>query len=120
MFKSADNANGVLINADKGTDNDNATNKGTDNANKGSDNDNATNKGTDSPVRTISNQFHADVQKSLRDSHLTITPIRAPPRHAESRRRCGTGEPSPGADVARVNPLSARMWQRRAQSQSTP
>jgi hypothetical protein len=32
------------------------------------------------------------------------------------RRRCGRGEPSPGADVAGVSPVPAHMWQRRAQS----
>ena len=28
----------------------------------------------------------------------------------QSRRRCGTGEPSPGADVARVSQVPAQMW----------
>ena len=35
---------------------------------------------------------------------------------AQSRRRCGSGEPSPGADVAAASPVLAQMWQRRAQS----
>ncbi len=28
----------------------------------------------------------------------------------QSRRRCGWGEPSPGADVGRVSPVPAQMW----------
>ena len=32
--------------------------------------------------------------------------------YAQSRRRCGSGEPSPGADVAAVSPVSVQMWQR--------
>jgi hypothetical protein len=35
---------------------------------------------------------------------------------ARSRRRCGRGEPSPGADVAGASPVPAQMWQGRAQS----
>jgi hypothetical protein len=31
---------------------------------------------------------------------------------AQSRRRCGSGEPSPGADVAAVSRVPAQMWQR--------
>jgi hypothetical protein len=30
---------------------------------------------------------------------------------AQSRRGCGRGEPSPGADVAGVSPVPAQMWQ---------
>jgi hypothetical protein len=30
----------------------------------------------------------------------------------QSRRRCGSGELSPGADVAAVGPVPAPMWQR--------
>ncbi len=29
---------------------------------------------------------------------------------AQSRRRCGRGEPSPGADVAGASPVPAQMW----------
>ncbi len=35
---------------------------------------------------------------------------------AESRRRCGRGGPSPGADVAGVSPVPAQMWQGWAES----
>ena len=38
-----------------------------------------------------------------------------PPKRAEraqSRCRCGSGEPSPGADVAAVSPVPVQMWQR--------
>ena len=34
----------------------------------------------------------------------------------QSRRRCGSGELRPGADVAAVGPVPAQMWQRWAQS----
>ena len=37
-------------------------------------------------------------------------------RRAQSRRRCGSGAPSPGADVAAVCPVPVQMWQRCAQS----
>ncbi len=36
----------------------------------------------------------------------------------ESRRRCGSDEPSPGADVAATSPFPEQMRQRRAQSRS--
>jgi hypothetical protein len=29
---------------------------------------------------------------------------------ARSRRRCGQGEPNPGADVAGMSPVPAQMW----------
>ncbi len=29
----------------------------------------------------------------------------------ESRRRCGSGEPSPGADAAKASPVPVQMWQ---------
>ena len=32
-------------------------------------------------------------------------------RRAQSRCRCGSGEPSPGADVAAVSPVPMQMWQ---------
>ena len=32
------------------------------------------------------------------------------------RCRCGSGEPSPGADVEGVSPVPVQMWQGRAQS----
>jgi hypothetical protein len=35
---------------------------------------------------------------------------------AQSRCRCGQGDPSPGADVARASPVPVQMWQGRAQS----
>jgi hypothetical protein len=35
---------------------------------------------------------------------------------AQSRCRCGRGEPSPGADVAGASPVPVQMWQGRAQS----
>jgi hypothetical protein len=35
----------------------------------------------------------------------------------QSRGTCGEGEPSPGADVAGVEPVPVQMWQGRAQSQ---
>jgi hypothetical protein len=31
---------------------------------------------------------------------------------SQSRRRCGKGEPSPGADVGEVSPVPVRMWDR--------
>jgi hypothetical protein len=31
---------------------------------------------------------------------------------AQSRCRCGRGEPSPGADVAATSPVPVQMWQR--------
>jgi hypothetical protein len=37
-------------------------------------------------------------------------------RLARSRRRCGRGEPSPGADVAGVRPVPPQMWHGRARS----
>ena len=39
-------------------------------------------------------------------------------RRAESRCRCGSGEPSPGADVGRGEPSPVQMWQRRAESRA--
>jgi hypothetical protein len=35
---------------------------------------------------------------------------------AQPCRRCGGGEPSPGADVAGASPVPAQMWRGRAQS----
>ena len=40
-----------------------------------------------------------------------VTQLRAPRAQAQSRRRCGGGEPSPGADVAGVSPVQVQMWQ---------
>ena len=37
-------------------------------------------------------------------------------RPPESRGRCGSGEPSPGAEVAPLSPVPAQMWQQCAQS----
>jgi len=39
--------------------------------------------------------------------------VRAPARHMHlrSRRRCGRGEPSPGADAGGVGPVPVQMWQ---------
>ena len=34
----------------------------------------------------------------------------------DARCRCGRGEPSPGADVARASPVPVQMWQGRARS----
>ena len=31
---------------------------------------------------------------------------------AQSRCRCGSGEPSPGADVAAASPVPVSMWER--------
>jgi hypothetical protein len=39
-----------------------------------------------------------------------------PQRCAQSRRRCGSGAPSPGADVAAPSPVPMQMWPGRAQS----
>ena len=43
-------------------------------------------------------------------------PVQMWQRRAQSRRRCGRGEPSPSADVPAVSPVPAQMWQGRAQS----
>ena len=37
-------------------------------------------------------------------------PAQTWPGRVQSRRRCGRGEPSPGADVAGVSPVPAQMW----------
>ena len=60
------------------------------------------------------------VEDGLRAREVVRVRRARAPRHArepvevpasESRRRCGRGEPSPGADVARVSPIPAQMWQ---------
>ena len=43
-------------------------------------------------------------------------PVQMWQRCAQSRCICGSGEPSPGADVAAVRAVPVQMWQRRAQS----
>ena len=51
--------------------------------------------------------------------HVSLRATLARARHwcAQSRCRCGRGEPSPGADVAGVSPVLVQMWQGRAPSQ---
>ena len=53
----------------------------------------------------------ADVVDDTRFVELQVEPA-AGPNLAQSRRRCGSSEPSPGADVAGVSPVPAQMWQR--------
>ena len=43
---------------------------------------------------------------------VSLVPVQMWQGRAQSRCRCGRGEPSPGADVAGVSPVPVQMWQR--------
>ena len=46
----------------------------------------------------------------VRDGQVRAVPVQMWQRSAQSRCRCGGGEPSPGADVAGVSPVPVQMW----------
>ena len=60
-----------------------------------------------------SNRPQCTEQPALTNNRYVIGPARLP---AQSRCRCGTGGPSPGADVATVSRVPVQMWRGRAES----
>ena len=58
--------------------------------------------------RAVASQSVAHRLNHIQHTTCILRPVRA---NAESRCRCGRGEPSPGADVAGVSPVPVQMWQ---------
>jgi hypothetical protein len=52
---------------------------------------------------------YCGLSKALR-SCARVVPAQMWEGRAQSRRRCGRGEPSPGADVGGASPVPAQMW----------
>ncbi len=65
-------------------------------------------------LRTGAHRCHIGTSRGADVVRVSPVPVRMWQRRAQSRCRCGGGEPSPGADVAGVSPVPVQMWQRRA------
>jgi hypothetical protein len=61
-------------------------------------------------------RYKAFMQASLVQHDLRTSSLEELVRPTQSRRRCGRGGPSPGADVGGVGPVPMQMWQGWAQS----
>ncbi len=67
-------------------------------------------RGEPRPIRCLDKRGRASVTAHVHYFVMDMCEVGEPLQSRSVGAECGRGEPSPGADVAAVSPVPARMW----------